>query len=106
MRDIQNMKNLRLKGMSLQSIGRRHSLTRERVRQLLVENYGSSLEKNVIRRVAKEVMEYQWDSGNAYKEAIQIAKRIHAIYHPMCINKNNPLSTLIFPAPITNPPRE
>lgn len=93
--DVRKIKDMRLKGKTLQSIGDYYGITRERVRQLLVDNYGCSIETDPIKRIAKEVMEYQWDSADCEKEALIIAKRIHAICFPMRLHKDDPLSILV-----------
>lgn len=93
--DVREMKDMRLKGKSLQFIGDYYKITRERVRQLLVKTYGSSIETDPIKRIAREVREYQWDSANAEREAVMIAKRIHTIFYPMRVDKKDPLSILL-----------
>ncbi len=93
--DIPTMKEMRLEGKTLQAIGLHFGLTRERVRQLLTKNYGSSIIVDVKKRVAAEIREYQWDSGSADEELQKIVERIHAIYRPMKVNKDDPLANLI-----------
>ncbi len=92
---IPSMREMRLKGKTLAYIGKYYGLTRERVRQILVENYGSSIETDPLLRIEKEIKDYQWDSASADADARNIAKRIRAIFHPIRVNPNDPLSVLV-----------
>lgn len=86
---------MRLKGYTLEEVGKEFSLTRERVRQLLVENFGTSFSNNLEIEIRNLVMEYQWDSGNSLKEAAHITKKIIAIFNPMRVDPKDPLSSLV-----------
>lgn len=95
--DIYKMRNMRLSGNTLQQIGEHYSLTRERVRQVLAENFGEQLSsaRNLTEYVRNEIMDYQWDSATNEKDALVIAKRIIASFRPMQVDNSDPLAILI-----------
>lgn len=76
--DIEEMRRLRLEGRTLEYIGKKSSLTRERVRQVLAENYGEALSsaRGVVEYIRNEICDYEWDAGDAAKYSLVIAKRI------------------------------
>lgn len=99
MKKINVMRKMRLKGETLQKIGNKFNLTRERVRQILAENYGEALSsaRGLTEYLRNEIMDYQWDSNNALNDSLIIARRIENTLSGVRktkIDKNDPLLIL------------
>lgn len=97
--DIDRMRELRLEGHTLEYIGAKYLLTRERVRQILRDTYGASLSssRGLRNYLIKEITDYQWDAHDAEKKSMNIARRIETTIKGiprLKVNKNDPLLAL------------
>lgn len=75
--DIEEAKNLRLQGHTLQTIGDRFGVTRERVRQKLTKNYGTT---NLCPLVPREVFAGLLGCSSSVLERLELEGRVKPLH--------------------------